>query len=159
MENKYGTLRFVAGLKIFIGWATFAIGLILGLYALVQGDNTFSKSELIIITATSVIGGLILVGAGQLIYLLIDIESNTRAKQTQTLTKTSTIESEITDNAIHSSSQNISFETTKSLTELNNLISKEKRKLISAQNEIITNLLKPLIWDKESFLHLDVEYK
>ena len=76
MNQKYGALRIILSIMIFMGWSIMVGG----------GVVTFiSFPSLGIISLLFLLGGLffgiVIFGLAELIYVLIDIEMNTRDKQ------------------------------------------------------------------------------
>ena len=76
MNQKYGVLRIISSIMIFMGWSIMVGG----------GVVTFiSFPSLGIISLLFLLGGLffgiVIFGLAELIYVLIDIEMNTRDKQ------------------------------------------------------------------------------
>jgi hypothetical protein len=74
MEKKYGALRIYATLSIVIGWIILVIGSLASVGIIFSAGFIFGFPSLL----ASLFIGLILIAAGELIYVIIDIEENTR---------------------------------------------------------------------------------
>ena len=74
MEKKYGALRIIATLNTVIGWIILVIGSIAAVGVIFSAGFIFGFPILM----ASLFIGLILIAAGELIYVIIDIEENTR---------------------------------------------------------------------------------
>lgn len=76
MDQKYGALKIISSIMIFMGWSIMVGG---GVVAFI------SFPSLGIISLLFLLGGLffgiVIFGLAELIYVLIDIEMNTRDKQ------------------------------------------------------------------------------
>lgn len=81
MESRYGALRFVAVLMKIIGVISIIVG-ILGIistiYYVVHYHNYAGLGVSILWTVGSILNGIVWYAAAELIYVLIDIEHNTR---------------------------------------------------------------------------------
>ena len=81
MERKYGALRFVSGLMKVIGAISIIVG-ILGListiYYVVHYHNNSGLGVSVLWTVGTILGGIVWWAAAELIYVLMDIEYNTR---------------------------------------------------------------------------------
>jgi hypothetical protein len=74
MEKKYGALRIIATLNTVIGWIILIIGSLAAVGVIFSAGFIFGFPILM----ASLFIGLILIAAGELIYVIIDIEENTR---------------------------------------------------------------------------------
>lgn len=74
MEKKYGALRIIATLNTVIGWIILVIGSLAAVGVIFSAGFIFGFPILM----ASLFIGLILIAAGELIYVIIDIEENTR---------------------------------------------------------------------------------
>lgn len=74
MEKRYGALRTIATINISVGWVILVVGELLSLGLIGSAGFVAGSSFLI----GSVLAGLLLVASGQIIYVIIDIEENTR---------------------------------------------------------------------------------
>jgi hypothetical protein len=74
MEKKYGALRIIATLNTIIGWAILILGSIAAIGVIISSSFIFGFPILM----ASLFIGLILIAAGEIIYVIIDIEENTR---------------------------------------------------------------------------------
>jgi len=81
MERRYGALRFVSGLMKVIGAISVIVG-ILGIistiYYVTQSHNYSGLGVSVLWTVGSILTGIVWWAAAELIYVLIDIEYNTR---------------------------------------------------------------------------------
>lgn len=80
MEKKYGALRIIATLNTLIGWIVLVVGSIAGIGVMISAQFIFGFPILM----ASLFFGLILIAAGELIYVIIDIEENTRQGSAKT---------------------------------------------------------------------------
>ena len=88
MKRKYGALRVIAVILTVLAWISLILGVlgsilagVLGADALTAVDmpgGTFAAITIIVGIIVSIVYFLILLGAAQLIYLLVDVERNTR---------------------------------------------------------------------------------
>ena len=76
MNQKYGRLRIISSIMIFMGWSIIVGG---GVFFFIS----FPGLELIplLYLIGSLFFGIVIFGLAELIYVLIDIEMNTRDKQ------------------------------------------------------------------------------
>ena len=74
MEKKYGALRIIATLNTVIGWIILVIGSLAAVGVIFSAGFIFGFPILM----ASLFIGLILIAAGELIYVIIDIVENTR---------------------------------------------------------------------------------
>lgn len=153
MKRKYEALRLIAGINVFFGWVAFISGILGGLYYLTF-ENKPEGIGILAILIFAFFGGLMLIGSGQLIYLLIDIEENTRRNRQLT-------EPEIADSIKDESIESVipqSYSKDK-LASLCELINKEKKKLVSGENERILAYINELSADKNLLIWANSEYK
>jgi hypothetical protein len=102
MEQKYGALRICATLNKLIGWIILVVGLLAAIKIISTSGFTFGFPILII----SIFIGLILIATGELIYVIIDIEANTRKSsftETHQTSKLDAIFSNLNTNASYKS--------------------------------------------------------
>ncbi len=81
MKRKYGILGFVAAIYQVLGFVSMIVGgilLVVGVVALVMRTQSAGQELLIPSGLASLVSGLLLVGFGQLLNLLRDMELNTR---------------------------------------------------------------------------------
>ena len=92
-SKRYPALRFIASTCIFSAWATLVLSVILGILIMVAGGNALGASASLvpgggvaaaaILGLAQIIGGLfgflVLFASGELIYVSLDNEENTRA--------------------------------------------------------------------------------
>jgi uncharacterized membrane protein len=89
VEKRFGALRVIAGIFRILGWLVLLIGLIFGglsvANALTSGGQMFGgmmgfgvMSGLLTVLY-SILAALLLIGFGEVVYLLIALEANTRA--------------------------------------------------------------------------------
>lgn len=89
MKRKYGALRVIAVILTVLAWIVLVVGVLLSILGGVMGWDALTAMDLpggATVTAVAIIMGiifsviyfLILLGAAQLIYLLMDVERNTR---------------------------------------------------------------------------------
>ena len=88
MKRKYGALRVIAVILTVLAWIALILGVlgsiltgVLGADVLTTVDipgGTFAAITIIVGIIVSIVHFLILLGAAQLIYLLVDVERNTR---------------------------------------------------------------------------------
>lgn len=81
MKRKYGILGFVAAIYQVLGFLSMIVGgilLVVGVVALVMRTQSAGQELLIPSGLASLVSGLLLVGFGQLLNLLRDMELNTR---------------------------------------------------------------------------------
>ncbi len=80
MEKKYGALRIIATLNTVIGWIILVIGSLAAVGVIFSAGFIFGFPMLL----ASLFIGLIAIAAGELIYVIIDIEENTRQGSVKT---------------------------------------------------------------------------
>jgi hypothetical protein len=74
MEKKYGALRIIATLNTVIGWVILVLGSMASIGIIISAGFIFGFPVLM----ASLFTGLILIAAGELIHVIINIEENTR---------------------------------------------------------------------------------
>ena len=103
MEQKYGALRICATLNKLIGWIILVVGSFAAITIISTSGFTFGFPILII----SIFIGLILIATGELIYVIIDIEANTRKSSFTETNQTSKL-----DTIISNLNTNVSYKST-----------------------------------------------
>jgi hypothetical protein len=102
MEQKYGALRICATLNTLIGWIILVVGSLAAIKIISTSGFNFGFPIFII----SLFIGLILIATGELIYVIIDIEENTRKSsftETHQTSKLDTIISNLDTNVSYKS--------------------------------------------------------
>jgi len=74
MEKRYGALRAIASVNMAVGWVILIVGVLLSM-GLIGSAGFVAGFSLLI---GSIFAGLLLIASGQIIYVIIDIEENTR---------------------------------------------------------------------------------
>jgi hypothetical protein len=130
MEKKYGALRIYATLSIVIGWIILVIGSLASVGIIFSAGFIFGFPSLL----ASLFIGLILIAAGELIYVIIDIEENTRQGSIKS-------NSEITTNNLVNSQKSIITKTedknSLTLTDNEKLIVESSLKKLSSNGYIL----------------------
>jgi hypothetical protein len=132
MEKKYGALRIIATLNTVIGWIILVIGSLAAVGVIFSAGFIFGFPILM----ASLFIGLILIAAGELIYVIIDIEENTRQgsmKSNHEITTNNLVESK--------KSTNIKTENTSlsALTDNEKLIVESSLKKLNSNGYILIN--------------------
>jgi hypothetical protein len=76
MNQKYGALRIISSIMIFMGWSIMVGG---GIVTFISFPSLGITSLLFLLGG--LFFGIVIFGLAELIYVLIDIEMNTRNKQ------------------------------------------------------------------------------
>lgn len=74
MKKRYKALEAIALINILVGWTILIVGALLSI-GLIGSAGFAAGSSLLI---GSILAGLLLIASGQIIYVIIDIEENTR---------------------------------------------------------------------------------
>lgn len=153
--KKYSTLRFVAGLQIVAGWLLIAGGILF----VILNNKEDETTQALMSFAPLLFYGLGLVGVGQLIYVILDIEANTRRERVEPGQPTVVYNTDSVVKVIDDGSEPQPIEIGARLAKLNRRIVAEKKKFMPGRNEDIKNIVGDLAADKEGFDKANADYK